>query len=113
MEQPILNYTSNDLDRVIARDFPASEVEQVRALLSIYGRESWHREVLRVQMACLKNAAGGLDNLRQQVETANVDYRDVLAAAEYRRYGRARNDAEKAQAIADDWRELQDWLART
>lgn len=59
------------------RDFAPQFIPRVKARLSRYGREDWQREVLRVQMACLKCANGDLDALEREVEAACSDYRDV------------------------------------
>lgn len=60
MDQPVPRYTDADLDRVIAREFPQEAFPEVRGLFARYGHEPWAREVLRVQMACLKCANGNL-----------------------------------------------------
>lgn len=86
MNQPVPSYKEQDLERVIAR------------------------EVLRVQMACLKRADGGLEAL--EIENACNDYRDVLAAAEYPRYLKAHGSEARQSAIESDWSQLQSWLNR-
>jgi len=83
MRQPAGTYAEADLERIIARDFAQDSIPAVKALLSRYGKESWQREVLRVQMACLKCANGDLEALERAVENACCDYRDVLGPAEY------------------------------
>jgi hypothetical protein len=112
MNQPVARYNPEDLERIIERDFEPSSVSVARALLSRYGQESWHREVLRVRMACLKCAEGDLAALKREVEDACCDYRDVLVAAEYPRYAGAKDDEGRKRSIEDDWRELQEWLNR-
>jgi hypothetical protein len=82
IRQPAGTYTEADLERILARDFAPESIPQVKALLSRYGREDWQREVLRVQMACLKCADGDLEALEREVEAACCDYRDVLSPAE-------------------------------
>jgi len=112
MEQQAASYTEADLERVIARDFAPQSIPQVKALLSRYGREDWQREVLRVQMACLKCANGDLEALEREVETACCDYRDVLSPAEYPTYRKARTPEAMQKAIENDWNQLQSWLNR-
>ena len=51
------------------------------ALLDEYGDEQ--KEPYRVQLAMIKLSGGRLDTLRDLVATARIDYRDVLAGAEY------------------------------
>ncbi|HEV2431178.1 MAG TPA: hypothetical protein VGT43_06665 [Burkholderiales bacterium] len=112
MRQPAGTYTEADLERIIARDFAQDFIPAVKALLSRYGKESWQREVLRVQMACLKCANGDLEALERAVENACCDYRDVLGPAEYPTYYKARTPEAKQKAIESDWKQLQAWLNR-
>jgi hypothetical protein len=113
MSQPTPHYTEDDLKRVIARDFPAKSVTEVMTLLASYGAESWQREILRVQMACLKCANGDVIGLRRAVSRACSDYRDVLAEAEYPEYMHAHGPEAQKTAIESDWRQLQAWLNRS
>jgi hypothetical protein len=112
VRQPAGTYTEADLERVIARDFAPQFIPRVKALLSRYGREDWQREVLRVQMACLKCANGKLEALERAVNDACCDYRDVLGPAEYPTYDKARTPEAKKKAIESDWKQLQSWLNR-
>lgn len=112
MDQPHGTYTEADLERIIARDFAPDSIPAVKDLLSRYGQEDWQREILRVQMACLKGANGDLKALEREVSVACMDYRDVLSAAEYPTYYRARTPEAKEKAIEKDWNQLQSWLHR-
>jgi hypothetical protein len=112
MRQPAGTYTEADLERIIVRDFAQNSIPAVKALLSRYGNESWQREVLRVQMACLKCANGDLEALERAVASACCDYRDVLGPAEYPTYYKARTPEAKQEAIESDWKQLQAWLNR-
>ena len=103
MSQPTPTFTDGDFERILARDCPTALHAHVRALLDSYGMEEWHREALRVRMACLKCANGNMDRLREMIGLACADYRDALSAA----------DDEKRTAISKDWAELQTWLKRT
>ena len=112
MNQPHGSYTEADLERVLARDYPAGSIPAAKALLERYGPEDWHREILRVRMACLKLAAGDLKALEREVGCACMDYRDVLGPAEYPTWDRARTPEAKERAIERDWKQLQEWLHR-
>lgn len=112
MAQPVPTYTEADLERVIARDYPSPSIEEVKQVLARYGGESWHREPLRVRMACLKVADGSVSALHRAVGIACDDYRDMLSMAEYRRYMLTPDAAAKGKAIEGDWAELQAWLNR-
>jgi len=116
-DQPVPNVTADDVERVIRRDFPASHFDEVFAIVSQYGTDSWQGEPHRVRLATLKLASGNIAHLRTAVETARLDYRDVLAAAEYPEYFKrvSPGDApsQETQRIIDsDWRQYQDWLHR-
>ena len=112
MNQRVACYSEDDLQRVVARDYPPESRAEARAILDAYGTEEWHREPLRVRMACLRLADGDLAALRRHVEIASHDFRDVLTAAEYRRYRYGRPASEQSGAIEEDWAELQEWLHR-
>ena len=117
MTQPTPTVTTDDVHRVIRRDFGDSRFAEVQGILGAYGTKDWQRDPARVHLAILKLAGGDLSRLRQHTETACSDYRDVLSPAEYRRYsdlawsGRSNKTSEE-KAIRDDWDEYQTWLAR-
>ena len=106
----------DDVLRVVRRDHPASDFEEVLAILDEYGVESWHRERDRVHLAVLKLAAGDLEELRRQIKLARTDYRDALAEAEFpenltRRVPTGRSSAAEQAAMDDrDWDQYQRWL---
>ena len=115
--QPVPEITREDIERLVRRDYPADVVQDVMRMLEEYGVEGWHREPERVRAAILKLSRGKLENVRQNVETARMDYRDVLAYAEYPRYFRepgvdAMPAAEQEKIIEADWKDYQDWLHR-
>ena len=115
-KQPAPEVTDGDIDRIVARDFPAAEVNGVLSLLETYGSESWHRETTRVRIAVLKLANGSIERLKAELEIANSDYRDILASAEYPGYmdcyHQQKTDAEKQAIIDSDWSQYQNWLNR-
>jgi hypothetical protein len=86
--QPTPTVTNADVERIVRREFPADQIAEVLTTLNEYGRESWHREPERVRAAALKLARRTLEGLRDTMETAKCDYRDMLAAAEYPGYFR-------------------------
>lgn len=53
------------------------------ALLDAYGTKPWHCEQDRVHLAILKLSENDLQKLKAFVASAQLDFRDVLAAAEY------------------------------
>ena len=112
MYQSHPHYTEDDLERIVARDFPQACIPEVRSLFSRYGNESGQHEKVRVQMACLKCANGNLEALEQTVGIACRDYRDVLADAEYPSYSYDLSREAMEQAIESDWNQLQEWFER-
>ncbi len=115
--QSIPSVSMNDVERVLARDFPDARATMARALLAEYGRRPWHREPVRVWLAVLKLADGRLDRLRRAIDQADEDYRDVLSAAEYPLYARrvspTAGTSPAIDAIAEeDTRRYSEWLGR-
>ena len=116
--QPAANVTRDDVERIVRRDFAPHDVPAALALVAEYGAESDEREPDRVRAAALKQARGDLNRLRQQISWAKMDYRDVLAEAEYpqatRRWTRMDRMTEaERQAIYDaDWRQYDEWFTR-
>jgi hypothetical protein len=76
---PIPDFAAVDAE---ARRRFGEDGEAAVALIARYGAEPHHREPERVRTVALILADGDLDRLRQLIELADVDYRDVLAAYE-------------------------------
>lgn len=115
-KQPVPHVTSEDVERIIRRDFPPSQFDAVIAVLKDYGLQ---RERSRVELAALKLENGDLAALRKHINTAIQDFRDVVAPAEYPEYsrkvaGRVRKPpVEEEQGIIDsDRKQYEDWLRR-
>ncbi len=115
--QPAPSVSNEDVERIVVRDFPA-DVARVLTILHEYGTGERHREINRVRLAVLKIAAGSFDGLHSAIETAKLDYRDVLAIAEYPEYLRSvrppegLSSGEKQRIIDADWKQYSEWLAR-
>ena len=108
---------TSDIERIIARDFAAAEVECAAAILTGYCSDNSDSAQNRVRMAALRLAEGNIERLRHFVECANEDYRDVLAWAEYPNAmrgpaGSAPNSDERIKANQADWRQYHDWLTK-
>jgi hypothetical protein len=71
--------TKADIDRIIRRDYSQNEPATVWGILLLYGSG----ESYRVYAAALKQGGGNPERLREMIDLANLDYRDLLAAAEY------------------------------
>jgi hypothetical protein len=117
MRQPVPNVAPADVERIVRRDFP-EQVEHVMEILRDYGAEDSQREVDRVRLAILKLANGDLQKLRQQLNVAKCDYRDVLAPAEYPGYLRAAPalslpaNADQNGIVSSDWEQYDVWFSR-
>ena len=117
MTQPTPIVTAADVERIVGRDFP-NHISDALAILAEYGPASWHNEPHRVRAAVLKLAEGNLDRLKREIRTANADYRDVLAYAEYPNYFRRVSgpgslpELETKKIIDADWKQYQDWFKR-
>ena len=117
--QPIPKVTSNDVERIVRRDYSETQFDSVMAVLKGYEESaSGRRERPRVQLAALKLANGHLEALRTHINTAVQDFRDVLGPAEYPEYSkkgalRGQLPVAEAQGIIDsDWEQYEDWLRR-
>jgi hypothetical protein len=105
-------------DLVIAKArqcFPNEDPGKIMDILDLYGKEFYARERERVQIAILKLSGGDLENLREYVEMAKSDFRDVLASAEYpeemRRDTWKMSDKEEVKRIRErDRQQYIDWL---
>jgi len=118
-KQPTPTVTAEDVARVVRRDFPAERIAEVFTILDEYGTERWHSEAPRVRLAALKLAAGSIEQLRNEIETAKRDYRDVLAWAEYPEYSKdmphiheQRSEDERQRIMDADLSQYQDWFRR-
>jgi hypothetical protein len=66
------------LETWIRRYFPEDQHAAVTKILASYGAETWHREETRVKRDALIISRGSLDKLRETIELAMRDYRDIL-----------------------------------
>ena len=112
MDGDVPRPSRSDVVRLVRRDFSSADVPRVLEYLDVYdGRE---RE--RVQLGILKWADGGLSEIPGIVDTACLDYRDILAYAEYPA-GMALSPGAPAEARRTaseaDRRQYQAWLDRT
>jgi len=93
-----MTHSRNDVLASVRVIFPGSDWPGVVALLDAYGVASHERERERVQLAILKLCEGSEDKLRDYVNVAKRDYRDVLFWAEYPDEARL-DTPEKRQAM--------------
>lgn len=118
MDQHIPTVDRADVERVVARDFPAALGQQVLQALSAYGTESYQREAHRIHLDILKLADGDLARVIQETENAGCDYRDTILSAEYPKYGRKMFHMDKLppvehdRIIESDKQQYEAWLHR-
>ena len=111
MNQPTPSVTRSDVERIVRRDFPSEDFATVMALLDEYGTKPHEGEKDRVQLAVIKNAAGSVEELLIQIQTAKLDYRDVLSWAEYPSYRwDEKDEATIQQMYREDSQQYSDWL---
>jgi hypothetical protein len=113
MDQPTPKVTHADVERIARRDFGNANAAHILSILDEYQSA----EPSRVQLAVLKLAASNTQAVKQHIAIAKVDYRDVLAAAEYPRYTRDvvfRDipEAFKKEVTEEDWKQYDEWLSR-
>jgi hypothetical protein len=114
-KQPVPRVTDADVERVVRRDFAPALHPEVMAVLAQYGKSEWQREAPRVRLAALKISGGRLEALRDRIDAACRDYRDVLIPAEYPGYYEKSMKGkfargEKRLAIEADRAQYSEWL---
>ena len=112
MQQPTPIVTSEDVDRILKRDFPPDEQELLRSLVE----DLDVRETARVVLACLKVAGGDLSRARKALVDAAIDWRDVVVSAEYPNYARMMtrvddlSPKDRQRVYEKDWQQYSTWL---
>jgi len=71
------------IQRIVGRLFAPDEHPMAMRVLDRYGPKPHHVEKVRVRLCALKLAGSDLRELERQIDVACVDFRDVIAAAEY------------------------------
>jgi hypothetical protein len=98
-----------DLDRIIRRDYPHHPETAIWEILNRYG----HGEAYRIYAAALKEGEGDLSKLERAIELANLDYRDLLMAAEYPNQAQQGYSASTSPEIVEaDWSQYSDWFKK-
>ena len=114
MEQKIPNITTNDIKRILKRDFHNSNYFEMEEILSLYNSDNIMGKS-RVQAATLKLSNGDIALLKKYIELANKDFRDIIAMAEYPNYSQIAfsnniSMVEKEKLIEEDWIQYKSWL---
>lgn len=110
--QPAAKVTTNQLERLIAREFPKHIDEVTLNFYKVKGDNP--NGINRISAAILKLANKDLSSINHYIEMANADSRDVLSQAEYPRCSKLGfDDFDKKRMkriYLDDWREYSNWL---
>jgi hypothetical protein len=106
--------SNSDVERIIERDFPQDQREEIRALV----RKLEVREKARVVLACLKNSGGNLQKLTYYLGEASGYYREHIGEAEYPNYMKKifrideLSESEKSTIFEKDRAQYVAWLLR-
>lgn len=114
MEQIVPNITELDIKRIIKRDFPKMEFEDINDILKKYNSEN-SKSSNRVYASILKLSNSNITLLKKYVDEANYDYRDIISMAEYPNYSEHAFEDDLAmelekRLINDDWIQYESWL---
>lgn len=116
MDQKVPNISDADIKRIIERDFPKTLRKEIESILETYKAESVGGRN-RVYASILKLSGGNVELLKNNIEKANKDYRDIIALAEYPSYSEHAFEhnlpsGRKEQFIIDDWTQYEEWLSK-
>lgn len=116
MDQPVAKIKFEDIVRIIERDYSSYGKEKVLDVLKEYSSDS-EKLNNRVWAGALKISSGNLERLKENIETAKIDFRDIVAIAEYPKYSEQVGfdtdeftEEELNDIIKDDWGQYQNWL---
>lgn len=110
--QPVAKVTTQQVEKLIAREFPEHIEEVTLKFYKVKGDNS--NGINRISAAILKLANRDLSSIDHYIEMANADSRDVLSQAEYRRFSKLGfDDFDKNRMKSiylNDWLEYSNWL---
>jgi hypothetical protein len=112
LDQPVPDVSQVDVERIIARDFDAAARERLAVLLA----DPELRLAPRAVLAVLKLSNGEIGAVAANLETARMDWRDVIAYAEYPAYMKATSGstsldpARRSELLEADWAQYEAWL---
>lgn len=94
------------------REFPDEEFATVMATLNEYVPR-YNDNPIPVRLAALRLANGSVSRLRDEIESAKRDYRDVILPAVYPSYskiGGARLSSKKRKIFESERQKYEDWF---
>ena len=115
VSQPVPEVTESDVQRIVCRDFAPESWTKANEILSRYDLAESQSGGDRVRAAILKLAHGDVRALEVNVAIACVDFRDVIATAEYPQFARHSpsdnlSQSEKAALVEADWVQYNAWF---
>jgi len=105
--------TPEDLERILCREFTEQDQEEARDILSNYGLEPSHKEILRVRLAALRLSDGNLQMLEDALDLALESYQDALCAAETPTYRKIPANMPKEDVelvLEEDYSDYKEWV---
>ena len=114
MKQYVPKVSESDVERILKRDFPNEQIEEILVMI----RQVEVREKPRVILACLKIANGNLERLRGELINAEGYWREIISEAEYPNYSKKMFRINKLSAdeqnkiIEKDRDQYQKWFDR-
>ena len=82
MDQFVPEVSREDIERILKRDFPVEVRDELREMIE----QIDVIEKNRVILACMKNAAGDVRKLKNNLGEAEGYYREIIGEAEYPNY---------------------------
>jgi hypothetical protein len=114
MEQPVFVPKDGDLEARISDLFAEPDAAaRAHEIVARYDEDGSSEGTDRVRIAALYLSKGDLEKLEDVIALANTDYRDVIAAAEYRAYLELPTEAsaeDRQFAIEADWNRYGSWV---
>lgn len=114
MEQFVPRVNQQDVERVLQRDFPSEQCQELREMM----QRVEVREANRVVLACMKSADGDVEKLKRNLNDATGYWREIISEAEYPHYSKKMfridklTEKEQADIIEKDKKQYLEWLNR-
>jgi len=113
--EPTAKVTNEMLERIIRRDYGNRATEVKQKLQQVVGDSLNSKN--RISAAILKLANRDIKAIDHFIEVCNIDFRDVLSAAEYPGYSKVGfgniSTSMKKQLYISDWKQYSAWLNNT
>jgi hypothetical protein len=113
--EPVARISDNKIDRLLLREFGSHASEVKEKFLHLKSDTPGGKN--RISAAILKLSNGDMDKIDHYIDLCNLDFRDVVGPAEYRRYTTvAFNEIprwKKRQFYLADRKEYSNWLRKS